>query len=143
MIPISIREFHYPDDYTRALELWNTSGEGVRVGASDAPTEIEKKLERDPDLFLVAEAGGELVGTVIGGFDGRRGHVYHLAVAEGFRRQGVGSRLMKELETRLIRKGCIRCYLIVRAGNDGAMRHYEALGWHHLDDDHLYAKDLL
>jgi ribosomal protein S18 acetylase RimI-like enzyme len=142
MNPISIREFRYPEDYARALELWNTAGEGVRVGPSDAPAEIRKKLERDPDLFLVAEAGAELVGTVIGGYDGRRGHVYHLAVAESFRRQGIGSKLMRELEARLRQKGCIRCYLIVRVGNDGAMRHYEAIGWRHLDDDYLYAKDL-
>jgi len=143
MTRITIREFRYPEDYARALQLWNTAGEGVRVGPSDAPAEIQKKLERDPDLFLVAEADDQMVGTVIGGYDGRRGHVYHLAVAEGFRRKGVGSRLMKELETRLARKGCIRCYLIVRVGNEGAMRHYEALGWHQLDDDYLYAKDLV
>ena len=143
MTPISIREFRYPEDYSRALELWNTAGEGLRVGPSDAPAEIQKKLERDPDLFLVAEAGDQLVGTVIGGYDGRRGHIYHLAVAEGFRRQGIGSRLMGELEARLVRKGCIRCYLIVRAGNDGAMHHYEALGWRCLEDDLLYAKDLI
>ena len=143
MTPISIREFRYPEDYSRALELWNTAGEGVRVGPSDATAEIQKKLERDTDLFLVAEAGDQLVGTVIGGYDGRRGHVYHLAVADGFRRRGIGSLLMKELEARLALKGCIRCYLIVRVGNEGAMRHYEALGWHQLDDDYLYAKDLV
>ncbi len=142
MTAVTIREFHYPEDYTRALELWQGIGEGVRVGPSDAPSEIEKKLDRDPDLFLVAEAGDQLVGTVIGGFDGRRGHVYHLAVAAGFRRQGIGSRLMNELERRLRAKGCLRCYLLVRPGNTGAQQHYEQLGWQELDD-HLYAKDLV
>ncbi len=139
----SIREFRYPEDYPRAVELWNTAGDGVRVGPSDTPAEIEKKLQRDPDLFLIAEVGDELVGTVIGGFDGRRGMVYHLAVDARFQRQGIGSRLMNELEARLRRKGCIRCYLVVRIGNDGAMRHYDKLGWQRLDDDALYAKDLV
>ncbi len=143
MMPISIREFRYPDDYERAVRLWRGAGDGVRVGPSDTPEEIRKKLRRDPDLFLVAEADGQLVGTVIGGFDGRRGLVYHLAVAERFRRQGVASQLMRELESRLREKGCIRCYLIVRLGNDGAMRHYESLGWQRLDDDVLYGKDLV
>ncbi len=141
MTPVSIREFKYPDDYTRALELWRDSGDGVRVGPSDAPAEIEKKLGRDPDLFLVAEDGPRLVGTVIGGFDGRRGHVYHLAVAPEYRRQGIGSQLMGELESRLRAKGCLRCFLLVRPGNQVARRHYERLGWREMDD-HLYGKDL-
>lgn len=141
MAPISIREFHYPEDYPAAIELWWATEEGVRVGPSDAPAEIEKKLRRDPDLFLVAEANTKLIGTVIGGFDGRRGFVYHLAVAASFRRSGVGSRLLVELEWRLRAKGCIRCYLLVRPGNSPAIRHYEKGGWILLDDL-IYAKDL-
>ncbi len=142
MESITIREFRYPEDYGRALQLWQGAGDGVRVGPSDRPAEIEKKLERDPDLFLVAEIGAELVGTVIGGFEGRRGHVYHLAVAEAYRRRGIGRRLMTELEARLRAKGCLRCYLLVRPGNEGARRHYEGLGWLEMDD-HLYGKDLV
>jgi len=141
MTPIHIREFRYPDDYADALSLWQATERGVRVGPSDAPDEIEKKLKRDPDLFLVAEADEDLVGTVIGGFDGRRGFVYHLAVAAAFRRTGVGSRLMGEVESRLRGKGCIRCYLLVRPDNYEAMRYYQKLGWGLLDD-HMYAKDL-
>ena len=51
------------------------------MGRSDTLAEITKKVQRDPDLFLVAEADGRLIGSVIGGFDGRRGMIYHLAVA--------------------------------------------------------------
>ena len=53
---------------------------GVHVGRSDTPAEIEKKLARDPDLFLVAECEQQIIGSVIGGYDGRRGMIYHLAV---------------------------------------------------------------
>jgi len=124
-----LRDFEYPGDYAAALELWQNAGAGVRLGPSDAPQEIEKKLQRDPDLFLVAELDGRLVGTVIGGFDGRRGLVYHLAVAPSERGQGTGSLLMNELEERLRRKGCIRCYLLVTLDNTSAMEYYEARGW--------------
>ena len=124
-----LRDFEYPGDYAAALELWQNAGAGVRLGPSDAPQEIEKKLQRDPDLFLVAELDGRLVGTVIGGFDGRRGLVYHLAVAPSERGQGIGSLLMNELEERLRRKGCIRCYLLVTLDNTSAMEYYEARGW--------------
>lgn len=114
---------------------------GVRVGASDAPAEIEKKLRRDPDLFLVAEADGQLVGTVIGGFDGRRGLIYHLAVAPAYRRSRLGSWLMSEVEARLRDKGCIRCYLLVRPDNTEAVGFYEQQGWNVMDDLTL-GKDL-
>jgi ribosomal protein S18 acetylase RimI-like enzyme len=141
MTGIIIREFRYPADYALTIRLWQSMEQGVRVGPSDAPAEIEKKLERDPDLFLVAESEGGLAGTVIGGYDGRRGFVYHLAVAAPFRRSGLGSRLMNEVEGRLRRKGCIRSYLLVRPDNFEAMRHYQKLGWRLLDDQ-VFAKDL-
>jgi ribosomal protein S18 acetylase RimI-like enzyme len=141
MTSVTIRPFQYPADYGAAIALWNSIERGVRVGPSDTPAEIEKKLLRDPDLFLVAVSDGGLVGTVIGGYDGRRGFVYHLAVAQGFRRGGVGSRLMTEVEERLRRKGCIRSYLLVSPDNNEAMRHYEKWGWRLLDDQ-VYGKDL-
>jgi ribosomal protein S18 acetylase RimI-like enzyme len=115
--------------------------QGVRVGASDSSSEIEKKLARDPDLFLVAEVDGDLVGTVIGGFDGRRGFVYHLAVAAPFRRKGIASGLMGEVERRLRAKGCVRSYLLVRPDNTAAQDYYEKIGWSVLDDV-VFAKDL-
>ncbi len=120
MTLISIREFHFPDDYKTVFELWQNTGEGIGLGPSDQPEEIDKKLRRDPDLFLVAEDDGRLVGTVIGGFDGRRGLVYHLAVVSEYRHQGLGSRLMDEIESRLRAKGCRKVYLLVKKGNNGS-----------------------
>jgi ribosomal protein S18 acetylase RimI-like enzyme len=111
------------------------------VRRSDQPAEIQKKLQRDPDLFLVAELDGQIIGTVLGGYDGRRGIVYHLAVLEAYRQQGIGAALMSELECRLKAKGCIRCYLLVTKENENAMRFYEHSGWECMDL-HIYGKDL-
>jgi ribosomal protein S18 acetylase RimI-like enzyme len=137
----TIREFRYPEDYPAVIDLWQNAGPGIHVRRSDQPEEIERKLERDPDLFLVAEVDERIVGAVLGGFDGRRGMMYHLAVAESYRRRGLGLALMDELERRLRSKGCIRYYLLVTTDNDLAIQFYEAHGWKHLD---LYAfgKDL-
>lgn len=126
---ITIRDFCYESDLAEVLELWTHAGGGVRLGRSDDPAEIRKKLSRDPDLFLVAEAGGELVGAVMGGFDGRRGLVYHLAVRTDYRQQGTGDRLMSELEARMRAKGCLKSYLLVTEENFEAMRFYEKRGW--------------
>lgn len=142
MSDLRLREFQYPADYPAVRKLWENAGPGIHLRRSDDPDEIEKKLLRDPDLFLVAEQDGELAGTVLGSFDGRRGMVYHLAVVEKFRRQGVGELLMDELERRLVAKGCIRCYLLVTVDNEIAQRFYKKIGWEHMEDVVSFGKDL-
>jgi len=140
---VNIREFKYPEDILRTQSLWGSIEKGVSLGPSDTPEEIKKKLLRDPDLFLIAEDDGEIVGTVIGGFDGRRGLIYHLAVSTSFRRRGIGSELMKEVEARLRAKGCIRCYLLVTTDNPEAMKYYNQLGWTHMDYVVTFGKNLI
>ncbi len=141
MNPASIREFIYPQDFDRVYGLWRNAGDGVHLRRSDEPEEIYKKLQRDPDLFLVADLDGEIVGSVIGGFDGRRGMMYHLAVAQEHRKQGIASLLVDELEKRLRLKGCIRYYLLVTRDNEPAIRFYEKRGWERMEL-FTYAKDL-
>jgi ribosomal protein S18 acetylase RimI-like enzyme len=139
---VQVREFHYPENYPAARFLWENAGSGIHVRRSDEPEEIQKKLRRDPDLFLIAEAQGRLIGTVIGGFDGRRGLIYHLAVEAAFRQQGVGSLLMDEVERRLKAKGCLKCYLMVAVDNEDAMRFYEKREWERMDTIYTYTKTL-
>ena len=140
---ITIREFHFPDDYNAAIELWSSMEKGVRVGKSDTPEEIQKKLNRYPDLFLVAEMAGQIIGTVIGGYDGRRGLIYHLAVSRDLRGRGIGSQLMAVVENRLRTKGCLKCYLIAFEDNIDAMQFYEHRGWREMTEDRLLGKEFL
>jgi ribosomal protein S18 acetylase RimI-like enzyme len=140
MTGITLREFRFPTDYDAVLALWQNAGEGIGVGLSDQPAEIEKKVRHDPDLFLLAEKGGEIIGTVIGGFDGRRGMVYHLVVAPQFRGQGIGNLLMDEIERRLREKGCRKAYLLVKEGNSAA-EFYEKRGWNDMPV-HVFGKNL-
>jgi ribosomal protein S18 acetylase RimI-like enzyme len=138
---ISLRAFRFEQDYPTVIELWNRCGPGVQVRKSDEPEEIKKKLERDPDLFIVAEHQGRVVGTVLGGFDGRRGLIYHLAVEPGFRVHGVGGKLMQEVEARLAQKGCIKAYLLVTLENEEIIPFYEKRGWNEMPM-HLFGKNL-
>ena len=142
VVSVQIREFRFPADYEEVYRLWGSIERGVHIGRSDTPEEIQKKLSRDPDLFLVAQAGDEIIGSVIGGFDGRRGLVYHLAVAAAFRGLGIGSRLMDELELRLREKGCLKCYLLVTRDNPEAEEYYQRRGWQPMDSVHLFGKEL-
>lgn len=140
--PVKLREFRFQDDFEAVERLWATAGPGVHLGRSDTPDEIQKKLSRDPDLFLVAEKCGEIVGAVLGGFDGRRGIMYHLAVEAQSRLNGIGAMLMAELESRLRKKGCVRYYLLVTRNNREAIRFYENRGCKNLDDLYIFGKDL-
>ncbi len=130
---MDIRTIDFERDLPRVLSLWRTAGPGIHLGRSDEPAELRKKYGRDPDLFLVAEDHGELVGAVMGGFDGRRGLVYHLAVAPHRRRAGLGRKLMDELERRLRAKGCLKVYLLVTQDNPDGLEFYERLGWEPMD----------
>ena len=140
--PIQFREFCFPSDYESVYRLWQDIEKGVRLGRSDTLAEIEKKMSRDPDLFLVADLEGRIVGSVIGGFDGRRGLIYHLAVEADLRGSGIGSRLMDQVESRLRDKGCLKCYLLVTDENPEAEEYYRRRGWQEMDHVRLYGKDL-
>jgi ribosomal protein S18 acetylase RimI-like enzyme len=141
-LTITLRTFIFPDDYEEVYRLWRESGDGIQLRHSDEPQEIEKKIQRDPELFILAENGDEIVGAVLGGYDGRRGLMYHLAVKQAYRRMGVGEQLQSELEKRLRDKGCTRYYLLVTPDNDIAIRFYENRGWEQLNL-RVYAKDLI
>lgn len=136
-----LRAFRFEQDYPRVIDLWNRCGPGVQVRKSDDPEEIRKKLQRDPELFIVAEHQGHVVGTVLGGFDGRRGMIYHLAVEPAFRAHGVGGKLMREVEARLASKGCLKAYLMVTNENEEIIPFYEKRGWSEMNL-HLFGKNL-
>lgn len=127
---ITIREFTLAD-YETVYALWENSKPGVGISRSDTREEIAKKLSRDPDLFLVAEDAREakIIGTVIGGYDGRRGIIYHLAVDQAHRGNGIGKVLMAEVEKRLAAKGCVKSYLLVMPDNLDVLEFYRELGW--------------
>jgi ribosomal protein S18 acetylase RimI-like enzyme len=128
-----IREFVFPDDYPQAVEIWKNSSPGVNFSRSDSPEEIQKKLKYSPDLFLVAESANSIIGTIIGGYDGRRGMIYHLAIQESHQKAGIGRALMQEIEARLKAKGCVKSYLMVTKENTPVIQYYQNLGWNLMD----------
>jgi tRNA (guanine37-N1)-methyltransferase len=138
---LRIRPFQYPADLPAVLDLWREAGPGIALRASDSPAELARKLQRDPELFLVATLQKQIVAAVMGGFDGRRGYVYHLAVSPSTRRHGIAEALMAELEARLRTLGCIRMNLLITGDNPEAEPFWQHLGWHKMDVS-AWGKDL-
>ncbi len=129
-------------DYDAVLALWQSAGPGVSIRPSDRREEIAKKLTRDPDLFLVAECDGRLVGALMGAWDGRRGWLHHLAVDESVRRQGIGAALVQEVEGRLRARGCLKVNLLVYSANQGAREFYRSLGYDEMTPIMAMGKEL-
>jgi len=124
---VTLRAFEQAD-YEQVFVLWERSG--LLMRPSDAREAVELKLGRDPDLFLVAcDAAGLVIGVVMGGWDGRRAYVYHLAVDPEHRRRGVADRLMDELEERFRAKGAVKAKLQILVGNDQSIAFFAARGY--------------
>ena len=91
--------------------------------------DIERKLAVQRESFYVALIDGELVGTAMGGYDGHRGWLYYIVVHPQFRRRGIGTALVKRVETGLAEMGCPKVNLQVRATNTTVIDFYETLGY--------------
>jgi ribosomal protein S18 acetylase RimI-like enzyme len=123
---MQIRPFE-SGDYDQVLALWRTGG--LVIGRSDSRESLRRQLERDADLFLVAQEDEQIVGVVMGRWDGRRGWVNRLAVAPGQREKGLGSLLVARIEERLKAKGCEKVNLLIDAVNSGVQGFYARLGY--------------
>lgn len=123
---IHIRVFVRPDTEA-VVELWRAAG--LTRPWNDPRRDIERKLTVQPELFLVAEADGEIVGSVMAGYDGHRGWLYYLAADPRRRGEGIGRALVAKAEAKLFAMGCPKVQLMVRPDNTAARGFYEALGY--------------
>jgi ribosomal protein S18 acetylase RimI-like enzyme len=99
------------DEAGAVLELWQVA-EAEPSHTDDIPS-IVGLLNHDPGGLLVADDTGQIVGSVIAGWDGWRGSIYRLVVAPSHRRQGLARRLLAEAEVRLRSQGATRLAAIV------------------------------
>ncbi|MFF2200682.1 GNAT family N-acetyltransferase [Streptomyces sp. NPDC058145] len=116
-----------PADLDAVLAFWRTAAEGTSI--SDDRAGVERLVARDPEALILAELEGELVGTVIAGFDGWRCHLYRLAVRPGRRRQGIGSALLAAAEERFAALGGRRADAMVLVRNESAHHAWRAAGY--------------
>ena len=132
-MPPLIREFR-DEDYEAVVRVWREAG--LTLKPSDALPELQKVIDRNPGLFLVAEEEGAIRGAVIGAWDGRRAWVYRLAVLPAAQGRGIGRMLMDELERRLRANGATKLNLLVERENASVADFYRRLGY--APDDLLF-----
>lgn len=123
-------------DYNAIYALW-LECDGVGLSASDSREQIAMFLRRNPGTCFVAEVNGRIVGTILGGHDGRRGYIHHQAVHPDFRRRGIGRKLAEQCQAALQAEGILKAQLVVFSENERAQTFWRSLGWYDRDDLHV------
>lgn len=123
---MQIRPFQ-PSDEAAVVALW----EECRLTRpwNDPRKDIARKLAVQPELFLVGVVDGDVVASVMAGYEGHRGWVNYLAIAPRLRGKGFGRALMQHVEEALQQRGCPKINLQVRESNREAIEFYRHLGY--------------
>ena len=116
-----------PEDFDTIIRLWESIDRHTSL--PDRREYLETFHAFSPDLFLVAETEGRIVGTVIGGWDGWRANIARLATHPRARRKGIAMALVKEIEKRLQAKGAHRVYALVDRRSPPAEPFWQSAGY--------------
>jgi len=135
-----IREFTIAD-YEGAFSLWQ-SLPGLGLSAADEAEKIALFLQKNLGLSFAAVDGDKLIGTILGGSDGRRGYIYHLAVHPNFQKRGIGGALVQSCLTAMRKSGLQKCHLFVYSNNSAGIRFWEKIGWTFREDIRVMSFDI-
>jgi ribosomal protein S18 acetylase RimI-like enzyme len=109
------------------VDLWK-KGDLV-VPQNDPVQDIRKKIDFQPDLFFVALLNGNVIGSIMVGYEGHRGWLNYLAVLPEYQNQGYGRKLVEEAVHELEKLGCVKINLQVRRSNVAGVEFYRHLGF--------------
>jgi hypothetical protein len=124
---VAVRPYEARDE-EKLIRLWEQVF--PNAPAHNRPcNDIALKLKVQPELLFVATQANQIIGSAMAGFDGHRGWVYYVAVHHDYRRKGIGTALMKQVESALKAIGCPKLNLQIRADNHQVQAFYESLGY--------------
>ena len=128
-------------DYEAAVELWKQA-EGIEIAEGDDKESVVQFLKRNPGLSRTAIDGSTVIGVSLCGHDGRRGHIYHLAVDPRYQGLGLGKRLVEECFARLRQMGIQRAIILVANDNSRGRDFWLRSGWEELPGAMAMGKDV-
>lgn len=111
----------------KVVALWRACD--LVVPWNDPAKDIERKVQHSPECFLVGVLQGEIVATVMFGYDGHRGSVNYLAISPAHRNQGLAREFMQVVSERLTQLKCPKINLMVRRSNLRATQFYTAMDY--------------
>jgi len=128
---MNIRAYQHPTDESAVIELWRQCN--LTRPVNDPRKDILRKLEVNPEMFLVGVIDDRIVATVMAGYEGHRGWINYLAVDPKHQRKGLARQLMNEAERILREAGCPKINLQVRSTNKDVIEFYKRIGYN-VDD---------
>ena len=123
---MQIRPFRAEDE-ADVIALWKSCGL-VRPW-NDPHKDIQRKLQVQPELFLVGALEGKVIASLMAGYEGHRGWLNYLAVSPSHQRRGFARAMVTEVERLLRDAGCPKINLQVRAANHVVLEFYRRLGY--------------
>jgi len=129
------------EDYEQVYRLWKSTD--IIIKSSDQKEEIQRMLKKNPDTCLVGIENSKIISVVLGGFDGRRGYVHHLAVKPEKQGQGLGKAMMDELMNRFEELKVIKVHLFVEENNKEVKDFYRNIGFKERTDLTDFSKALI
>ena len=126
------------EDYDQVYELWSgIHGFGIRT-LDDSREGIDKFIKRNPTTSVIAEEQGKVIGAILCGHDGRRGCMYHVCVAEPYRKHGIGQKMALAAMEALQAEGISKVSLIAFKSNRIGNQFWKKVGWIFRDDLNYY-----
>ena len=126
------------EDYDKVYELW-CSIKGFALRSIDDSREgVERFLQRNPGISVVAEEDGKIVGAILCGHDGRRGCLYHVCVAPEYRLKGIGKAMVVFAMEALKKEKINKVSLIAFTANDIGNAFWKQIGWTKREDLNYY-----
>jgi ribosomal protein S18 acetylase RimI-like enzyme len=116
-----------PEYEEDVLELWSRCN--LLRPWNDPKKDIKRKLEVNPDLFLIGLIDRRVVASIMGGYEGHRGWIYYLAVDPLHEKRGLGKKITKTIEANLKALGCPKINVMVRHDNNAAIGFYQSIGY--------------
>jgi len=112
-------------DYKEIYSLWLSTPNMGLNNIDDSKDGIAKYLARNPNTCFVAEEDNAIIGVILSGHDGRRGYIYHMAVAQNKQRQGVGESLLNAAMSALESEGISKVALVAYDKNEKGNNFWE------------------
>lgn len=126
------------EDYDEVYSLWmSIKGFGIR-SVDDSREGVEAFLKRNPLTSVVDIEDGRVVGAILCGHDGRRGCLYHVCVAEGYRMRGIGKAMVVFCMNALKKEHINKVSLIAFTKNDIGNAFWNQIGWTKRGDLNYY-----
>ncbi len=126
------------EDYDAVYALWQSiRGFGIR-SIDDSKEGTRRFLDRNPTTSIVAEADGQIVGSILCGHDGRHGCFYHVCVDERYRRRGIGKQMASAAMLALQEQNINKVSLIAFKKNEIGNQFWNGFGWTKREDVNYY-----